>query len=125
MSKVLVIDDEKSIAESLGQILTLVGYNVTTAAGGAEGIEIFDKDLFDLVITDIRMPGVNGIGVVRHIRKSERPHTPIIGISGTPWLLEENGFNSTLNKPFTIMDLKETVDELAPVTGDKENRQYQ
>ena len=125
MSKVLVIDDERSIAELLCQALTLVGYNVTTASGGAEGIEIFDKDLFDLVITDIRMPGINGIGVVNHIRKSDRPHTPIIGISGTPWLLEENGFNSTLNKPFTITTLKKTVTELAPVAFDNESRQYQ
>ncbi len=125
MNKVLVIDDEKMLTDVLGQILTLSGYNVEIASGGAEGVEIFDKGMFDLVITDIRMPGIDGHGVLQHIRNSDRPHTPIIGVSGTPWLLGGNGFNSTLNKPFSIKALLNTMNELAPIPLDKDNAQYQ
>jgi len=52
--------------------------------------------------------------VVRHIRESERSRTPVIGISGTPWLLETADFNSVLAKPFSIVSLVQHLQELAP-----------
>ena len=85
MNRVLVIDDEKSIVTLLEEILMCLGYQVKTARAAAEGIKIFDKEIFDIVITDIVMPGLDGHAVVEHIRNSERPFVPIMGISGTPW----------------------------------------
>ena len=72
MSTVLVIDDEKGILQIIRQVLTRFGHSVETATGGQEGIRKFDGGSFDIVITDIRMPGVDGNGVVNHIRKSEK-----------------------------------------------------
>lgn len=109
MRNILVIDDEKAIADVLFQALNRFGFNVDTAENGTEGIVKFDQDTFDLVITDICMSGVDGNGVVRHIRNSHRKTTPVIGISGTPWLLEEAEFDAVLPKPFSLKALADTV----------------
>ena len=67
MQNILVIDDEKAISEVLSQALNRFGFHVDTAENGAEGIVKFDKEVFDLVITDVRMAGIDGNDVVRHI----------------------------------------------------------
>lgn len=112
MPNILVIDDEKSIARMLFQALTKYGYNVETATGGQEGINKFDQGFADLVITDVLMPGIDGNLVARHIRNSPKKSTPIIGISGTPWFLENSDFDSVLSKPCSIKLLIDTVKSL-------------
>ena len=109
MYNILVIDDEKSILQVLTIVLTKFGFNVETAADGLEGIKKFDEYNFDVVITDIKMPALDGNGVVRHIRNSKRRSTPVIGISGTPWLLENSDFDAVLSKPASIKTLVDTV----------------
>ncbi len=115
MSTILVIDDEKGILQLMHQALTKFGYNVETADDGQEGIRKFDDGCFDIVITDIRMPVIDGNGVVAHIRKSEKQSIPVIGISGTPWLLEADKFNMVLPKPIPLKQLIESIRSLAPV----------
>jgi CheY-like chemotaxis protein len=109
MSTILVIDDEKGILQLIRQALTRFGHNVETAVNGQEGIEKFDDGDFDIVITDIRMPGVDGNGVVRHIRNSKRQSIPVIAISGTPWQLEANTFDMVLPKPFPLKKLVDSI----------------
>ena len=109
MYNILVIDDEKSILHMLTLALTRFGFSVETASDGLEGIKKFDKCNFNVVITDIRMPALDGNGVVRHIRNSERQYTPVIGISGTPWLLQDSDFDAVLSKPTSIKTLVDTV----------------
>ncbi|HBF42382.1 MAG TPA: hypothetical protein DDW42_01890 [Desulfobacteraceae bacterium] len=112
MHSVLIIDDEKSVLDILQEILANFGYDVETASGGLEGLRIFERRTFDIVITDIRMPGIDGHNVARQIRKSDRPDTPIIAISGTPWLMDDSEFDSTICKPFDIQSLLHTIKEL-------------
>jgi len=112
MNNILVIDDEESIARMLYQALTKYGYNVETATGGQEGIKKFVEGQFDLVITDILIPGLNGNEVARHIRNSPRKLTSIIGISGTPWFLENSDFDAVLSKPCSIKVLIDAVKSL-------------
>jgi len=114
MGTILVIDDEKKILKMLQMALEAYGYRVEVAASGKEGVKKFDAAHFDAVITDLVMPGLDGKEVVRHIRESERSRTPVIGISGTPWLLETADFNSVLAKPFSIVSLVQHLQELAP-----------
>jgi len=109
MYNVLIIDDEKSILYVLTMALTKFGFNVETASDGLEGIKKFDEYNFDVVITDIRMPALDGNGVVGHIRNSARQYTPIIGMSGTPWFLENSDFDAVLSKPTSIKALVDTV----------------
>jgi CheY-like chemotaxis protein len=115
MSTILVIDDEKGILQLMHQALTKYGHNVETADDGREGIRKFDDGSFDIVITDIRMPVIDGNGVVAHIRKSEKQSIPVIAISGTPWLLGSGSFDMVLSKPFSLKQLIESIRSLAPV----------
>jgi two-component system response regulator VanR len=115
MSTILVIDDEKGILQLMHQALTTYGHNVETANNGQEGIRKFDAGCFDIVITDIRMPVIDGNGVVAHIRKSEKQFIPVIAISGTPWLPEADNFDMVLPKPFPLKQLIESIRSLAPV----------
>ncbi|MEJ2282359.1 MAG: response regulator [Desulfobacterales bacterium] len=115
MSTVLVIDDEKGILQIIRQALTKFGYSVETAMDGQEGIRKFDHGSFDIVITDIRMPGIDGNGVVKHIRKSDKQSVPVIAISGTPWLMENNAFDMVLAKPFPLKKLVESIGSLVTV----------
>lgn len=112
MGRVLAIDDEKAILDMLERALTLFGFAVEVASSGEEGIEKFDKDSFDAVVTDILMPGVDGVSVLNYIRKSSRSDTPVIGISGTPWLLQNESFDMILDKPFSIKALIDSVKQL-------------
>jgi len=116
MRDILVIDDEKPIVLIIAAALTKSGFNVEKATNGLEGIKKFDEGYFDLVITDLQMPGLDGHGVVRHIRNSERQSTPVISISGTPWYLQSNDFDAVLPKPFSIKTLIDTVNELTAIS---------
>jgi DNA-binding NtrC family response regulator len=78
---ILVIDDEKNIREGLGAALELDGYSVILAADGTEGLDIALHSDIDLVITDLRMPGVSGEEVLRRVT-SETPGIPVIVLTG-------------------------------------------
>jgi len=109
MRNILVIDDEEMIRDMLKQALSRVDVAVETAGDAEGGMAKFDNGAYDLVITDVRMPGVDGHRVVHHIRGSKRHRTPVIGVSGTPWLLQSGDFDDVLQKPFAIRNLIEKV----------------
>jgi CheY-like chemotaxis protein len=114
MHNVLVIDDNDLITDMFHQALPRFGYSVTTASKGHEGLRLYEQGTFDLVITDILMPDMDGGTVVSRIRTSYKPRTPIIGMSGTPWLLKHNGFDHVLPKPFSLKSLLEAMKTLLP-----------
>ena len=113
MQRVLVIDDEMGILNIVRTVLSRAGFKVEIALSGRSGIQKFDDNYFDLVITDILMPEIDGRDVVKHIRNSDRPYTPIIGFSGTPWLLEKSEFDTVFPKPFPLSDLVHAVRHLS------------
>ena len=112
MHSILVIDNEESILLMITMALAKCGFNVEIAAGGLEGIKKFDEGSFDLVVTDILMPRLNGNGVIQHIRNSEKKYTPVIAMSGTPWLVKNGDFDVVLPKPTSIQTLVDTVKSL-------------
>src|SRR5438477_4097883 len=69
MPNILICDDERSICEMLDITLRREGYKVETVNSGEAGLRKLDSALFDIVITDIRMPNINGIEVLRHAHK--------------------------------------------------------
>ncbi len=112
MARILVIDDEQSIAELIHDALIRYGHSVKMAFNGQRGLEMLSEGSFDLVVTDVCMPDLNGACIVKHVRNSSRPSTPVIGISGTPWLLERVGYDAVLAKPFHLKSLIEMVRRL-------------
>ena len=115
MCTILVIDDEKGILRVIQEALTKFGHEVEIALDGIEGIQKFDDGSYDMVITDLRMPRLDGKGVVQHIRNSRKNSVPIIGISGTPWQTQDSGFDAVLSKPFPLQDLVESVKKLTAI----------
>jgi len=81
MYKVLVIDDEKTTLSMFQMFLKAYGYTVLTAENGEKGLEVFDQEKPDLVITDIKMPGVDGMQVLSRIKEIS-PGTEVIIITG-------------------------------------------
>jgi CheY-like chemotaxis protein len=112
MDRVLVIDDEPGISELICEVLGRIGYTVEIADNGTDGLRWLASADFDLVVTDMCMPDVSGDFIVRHIRNSDRSITPVIGISGTPWLLEGVDFDAVLPKPFSLQTLADTVKKI-------------
>ena len=105
---ILIIDDEPAILRLMRIILSKVGYAIDTAENGEGGIRKIKKNKYSLILTDMRMPGITGSQVLEYLRnKSPQKETPIIGMSGTPWLLEQDDFDAVLEKP---VSLKETLD---------------
>src|ERR1051326_1787886 len=81
MSKILVIDDEKSIRKTLREILEYENFKVDEAGDGAEGAAMAEKENYDIILCDIKMPKVDGMETLDRILKA-KPDVPIVMISG-------------------------------------------
>ncbi len=116
-SKVLVIDDEAVIREGLRQTLVAEGYQVTVAEDGKIGLEKLQKDSFQLVITDLKMPVMTGIEVLKTIQILQ-PEVPVIIMTGYATVdsavdAMKNGAFDYLTKPFLPDEILEKVQAAA------------
>ncbi len=80
-ASILIIDDDAAVSRTLSLILTRAGHQVTTATSGRKGLELLLQGGFDLVLTDIIMPELDGIEAIRRIR-NDHPGLRIIAMSG-------------------------------------------
>ena len=78
----LVVDDEASICESLGGVLSDEGWDVKTANSGEDGLKAYMANQFDLVFLDVWMDGIDGIETLQQMR-DKKPDVPIVIMSGT------------------------------------------
>lgn len=77
--KVLVVDDSSAIRESVSYVLDQAGYGVVQAGDGLEGLEKLKEGSFDLIVTDVNMPNLDGIGLVRKVREQgQHKFLPIV-----------------------------------------------
>ena len=114
-ARILVIEDEKEVRELLYDILTGGSHEVETAPNGREGMKIFKKGMFDLVFTDLGMPGMTGLQVAEAIKKTNTK-TPVILITGWELQLKDSelkksGINLVVNKPFKVEQVLRLVQE--------------
>jgi len=111
---ILVVDDDEKVLEAVKDVLEAEGYVVHITLAGASGIRLFESDPPDLVITDINMPDMEGIELIRELSR-RRKGVPIIAISGDPvgtkFLKAARllGAVDTLLKPFSIAELRDKV----------------
>lgn len=114
--RILLVDDEQDILELMAVFLERKGNVVTRASDGASATEIIQEYPFDLVITDMIMPVMSGMEVIRHVR-AHAPETRIIAISGGGKVLADNyleeaqsaGADAVVRKPFTMNEFFESV----------------
>ena len=119
MANILIMDDEEAILGFLKQRLMDEGFNVLTASDGKEGMNLFNDNQVDLVITDILMPGQDGFETIMELKKNSS-NIKIIAMSGgglgnPKYYLDtarSSGAKYTIEKPFKTSDLVEAMHEL-------------
>ena len=103
--KVLVVDDDPVVRKSIDRVLSSKGYAVITAENGEEALRKLNEEKYDVVYTDIRMPGMSGLEVAEQV-KASRPWTPVVIITGYGTEAAEArakaaGVSSFLHKPLS------------------------
>ena len=105
---VLVVDDSEDTTEMLAHLLKMSGAVVTGATSGAEGLRIMAQEEFDVVLSDISMPGMDGFEFLRNLRRLPgRSEVPVLALTGfgRPEDIERaqaEGFYSHITKPFEL-----------------------
>jgi CheY-like chemotaxis protein len=115
--RILVVDDSQNIREMIEDFLDFEGHQPALAKDGEEALKLFSEQEFDLVITDLGMPGMSGWKLSKHI-KQRKPETPIIIITGWGAQLSDedlrrNEVELLLSKPFHLDQVKEAIDTVA------------
>lgn len=119
---VLVVDDDALVGQTIVALLSAEGYRVARALNGYEALDLIGTEHFDLVISDIYMPDMDGIELLRHLRRQESAPA-FVAISGGGrtvqvdylGLAQRLGARAILRKPFTRAQLRATVERaLAP-----------
>ena len=114
--KILVVDDDVDVADSLADVLELRGHDVTTVYDSAEAVEVFTHERFDIAFMDVMMPGKNGVESFLEIRKV-KPDARVVMMTGfsVQHLLDqalEQGAAGVLHKPVAVDDVLAMLDDL-------------
>jgi two-component system response regulator PilR (NtrC family) len=114
-NKILIVDDNPHMSSLLSDILDFFDYKAAGAQDGEKALEILEKESFDMVITDLRMPKMGGMDLLRTI-KDKFPHLPVVVITGfgtdssqsDAFDAHADGF---LAKPFKVEEIKKLLKE--------------
>jgi two-component system response regulator FlrC len=105
--RVLIVDDETDLRETVVRLLGRFGYSCLTASSGGEAIQVIQAEAPDLVVTDLHMPGIDGVAVTRCAR-AHSPPIPVVLMTAYPIRMprvQEAGATIHLAKPFANHDL--------------------
>ncbi len=122
MKQILIAEDDLSMRQALSESLESCGFEVETAENGADALMKFQKGKFEIVVTDMRMPKMTGMDVLRGVKKIS-PHTPVILITayGTVKTAVEamkEGASEFIMKPFSLDDLEFAVKNVLATNKD-------
>src|ERR1051325_11548570 len=117
---ILVVDDEPFVCDAVKMMLAFDGHDVKTANSGKDALALFDKEKFDLVITDFAMPNMKGDELAAAI-KARVPKQPVVMITAYAEMLQSSanpltGVDFIISKPFLLENLREAI---AKVTAAK------
>ena len=114
-ARILLVDDDPMVAQLVIDMLTMDGYEVDTAPNGIAALEMTESDRYDVILTDLHMPEMNGADLYRELAKRQtHPPQKIIFITGTAGtseahrVVQETGL-PLLTKPFNVVELLELV----------------
>ena len=109
---VLLLDDELYILKACQRALSRAGYAVAACSKGSDGLALIRQNIYDLVVTDLKMPGVDGIEILKEVKRLHK-NTSVIIMTGYPELAaretKELGTCGFITKPFDINELKQHV----------------
>jgi two-component system, NtrC family, response regulator PilR len=114
MASVLIVDDERSMRDFLKILLEKEGHEVTTANSGTSALEVLNKQSADVIVSDIRMPGMTGIELLETV-KEQVPDLPVILITAfaspdDAVLAMKNGAFDYISKPFNVDEIKSVIE---------------
>jgi len=130
--KILIVDDEKPVLESLEEALTKQGYPVTTTDSSYDALDRIKKEFFDLIILDVRMPGMDGISLLKEVRRVQKEDNKSRVIIITAYASEDApikaiqlGADDYIMKPFELDNFLHSVNRNLRVSRlEKEKREY-
>ena len=128
MNKILIVDDSKDIRDILSKMLSLMGLEAAVASNGNEALNLFLTDSFDLVLTDLQMPDMDGWTLALHI-KDKSPNTPVVMITDSERKavmerLKGSCIDSILFKPFMLEDIQKTVQIMLDERLEENGKRY-
>lgn len=111
--RLLVVDDEPIVGKRLHQVFTKIGFEIETYTDSATALVAIAERPFDVVVTDLKMEGIDGIEVLKRVRR-HNPATQVIIITGyaspdTADLAQQEGVFAFLAKPFRLDELKQVI----------------
>jgi DNA-binding NtrC family response regulator len=108
--QILVVDDDLNLRELLIDTLNTIGYAAEAAEDGIQALDMLERRPFDLVISDVRMPGMDGVGLLKKIRR-HYPDLPVLFITGveSPEVIGRASPDGFLAKPFRISHIEELI----------------
>lgn len=111
--RLLVVDDEPIVGKRLQQVFTKIGFEIETYTDSASALVAIAERDFDIVVTDLKMEGIDGIEVLKRVRR-QNPATQVIIITGyaspdTAELAQQEGVFAFLAKPFRLDELKQVI----------------
>lgn len=119
--RILVVDDEPLVCDAVKMMLNFDGHLVKTASNGKEALAMFEKDQFDLVITDFEMPAMKGDELAAAI-KARAPRQPVVMITAYAEMLQASGnplkgVDLIISKPFLLENLREAISKVTPAAA--------
>ena len=113
---ILVVDDNKFLRIAVSKMLSRLGYEVLSADSGENGLSIFLKNKFDVVLSDYEMPGMDGVAFACSVKKSS-PRTQVVIMTGagreTVLARKTTAVDEVISKPFTLAEIDEMIQSLS------------
>jgi CheY-like chemotaxis protein len=114
--KILVVDDNNVLLIVVSKMLSLLGYEVSSADSGANGLNVFRKTNFDIVLSDYDMPGMDGVAFACSVKKCS-PRTRVVIMTGagreTVFSRKSTAVDEVISKPFTLAEIDETIQNVS------------
>jgi DNA-binding NtrC family response regulator len=114
--RILVVDDQESMRTLLRDMLEVIGHEVTLAEGGEQALSVLKETRFDLVLSDLNMPGMDGATLLKAV-KSTYNDTPVVIITGygtfhTEKRVMKEGADGYISKPCTLAKIERTLSSI-------------
>jgi len=114
--KILVVDDNNVLLIVVSKMLSLLGYEVSSADSGENGLNVFRKSNFEIVLSDYDMPGMDGVAFACSVKKCS-PRTPVVIMTGSGresvFSRKSTAVDEVISKPFTLAEIDETIQNVA------------